>query len=89
MRATKQEKHLGRECWEWNMPGKDVTTPIDFVTYMSWNSSFWQALVKAQSVWSKYYVPGFKFFIGISGKFFKRGLPEEQEGDERIISRGK
>ena len=44
--------------------------------------------MKAQRVWSKYYVPGFKFFIGISGKFFKRGLPEEQSGDERMISPG-
>lgn len=33
------------------------------------------------------YVPGFRFHLGFSGKFFKTGTPEENEGDEEIIRR--
>lgn len=32
-------------------------------------------------------IPGFKFNLGFSGKFYHRGYPEENDGDDHILSK--
>ena len=35
----------------------------------------------------QFLIPDFKFNLGFSGKFYHRGFPEENEGDDYIISK--
>lgn len=44
------------------------------------------ALLKTQEDYANAFEGGFKFNLGFSGKFYKRGHPVEQEGDEYLIS---
>ena len=44
-----------------------------------------QALEKAQAEWREIYVPGFKFYLGFSGAYFKKGLPDEQKGNQMLV----
>jgi len=37
-------------------------------------------------MWREKYVSGFSFYIGFSGRSYKKGLPQEQEGDMEMIS---
>lgn len=43
-----------------------------------------EAMVVEQTILSEL-VPGFRFNLGFSGKFFQRGTKEENEGDERLL----
>lgn len=44
------------------------------------------ALVRVQAMFAKRIHGGFKFNLGFSGKFYKRGLEAEQAGDESLVS---
>lgn len=47
---------------------------------------FYQDLIKTQERIRKL-VPGFKFNLGFSGKYFHRGTWEENEGDDTILGK--
>lgn len=43
-----------------------------------------QALLSTQAR-IRHYVPGFKFNLGFSGKYFHHGIDEENKGDDMIL----
>lgn len=47
---------------------------------------FYQDLIKTQER-IRELVPGFKFNLGFSGKYFHRGTWEENEGDDTILGK--
>lgn len=45
-----------------------------------------EALISAQDRFKRL-VPGFRFNLGFSGKFYHKGSPEEDEGDDMLIGK--